>query len=294
MKRFFAIITACLFVFGITNAQSVEGKQKNYLPEKGEWAIGVDLKPVLNYVGNVFNGTLDNSIDYLGGEAVSANIWDDNIAPTASIMAKYMISDKVALRANVGLLFRNNINKYNVINDANTILDPLNESKLIDKKRSKKSGMSLMLGAERRKGTRRIQGVFGAGVLFGFKNETYVYDYANQITSINQRPSTGMSAPAAAMSGYRVTKDKKAASIFYGVVGSAGFEWFVAPKVSLGAEVNLSLYGISGGKSYLESEGWNTSTQVIETRYDLGSPGNSEFHFGTENVGGSLYMSFYF
>ena len=296
MKRFFIIIAACLFTVGITNAQTVEGKPKSYLPEKGEWAIGIDLKPVLNYVGNIFNGNTYNTINYLGGEAVSNNLdgWNNNIAPSASIMGKYMLNDKFAIRANVGLLLKSNSNNIYVQDDKNAVLDPLNETKLIDNQKMQKNGMSLMLGAEYRKGSKRVQGVFGFGALIGFQNTITDFNYANQITSINQTPSTNLDAPSAAIGGYRVTKVKGASDVFYGAPGSAGIEWFVAPKISLGAEVNLCIYGISSGQQYQESEGWNTSTQIVETRYDLSSPGNTAFRFGTENIGGSLYMSFYF
>lgn len=296
MKRVFIIITACLFTLGTTFAQTVEGKQKSYLPEKGDWAIGIDLKPVLNYVGNIFNGNINNTINYLGGEAVANKLdgWNNSITPSASIMGKYMLNDKFAIRANIGLLLKSDVNNVYVQDDKNAVLDPLNETKLIDSNKSKKNGMSLMLGAEYRKGTKRLQGVFGFGALIGFQSTTTNYYYANQITSINQVPSTNLTAPQAAIYGYRVTKQKGASDVFYGATGSAGIEWFVAPKISLGAEVNLCIYGLSSGQQYQESEGWNTSTQTVETRYDLSSPGNTAFRLGTENIGGSLYMSFYF
>lgn len=296
MKKFFTMMTVALFTISATFAQSVEGKQKIYLPEKGDWAIGFDMKPILNYVGNIFNGNTNNSVDFIGGEPISNNLsgWNNNVAPDASIMGKYMLDNNWALRANVGLLFGSNSTRSYVQDDKNSVLDPLNEAKLVDSQKNRKNGMSLMFGTEYRKGTKRIQGVFGAGVLIGFQSISNIYNYANQITSINQRPSTSLSAPSAVVSGYRVTKQKGASDVFYGVTGSAGVEWFVAPKVALGAEVNLSLYGISGGKQYSQSEGWNSVKQEVETRYDLTSPGNTAFRFGTENIGGSLYMSFYF
>lgn len=295
MKRFFAIITVCLFAFGIANAQN-EDKQKNYLPEQGEWSIGFDLKPIFKYVGNMFNANADNSIKYLGGEPVASELegWDNSdVTPYASIMGKYMLSDQWAVRANVGLLLGSDITRAYVQDDEAKYLDPFNENKLIDTKQSRKNGMSVLLGAEYRKGSRRIQGVFGFGALVGFKNSTTVYNFANKVTSINQHPTNAIGAPAAA-NGYRVTKEKSTSEVFYGATGSAGFEWFVAPKVALGAEVNLSIYGISGGQEYTESEGWNKHKEEVETRYDIVNPGDVKFRFGTNNIGGSLYMSFYF
>ncbi len=288
-----------LFTFGLSNAQTVEGKQKSYLPEKGDFAIGIDLKPILNYAGNIFNGNMNNTIDNIGGEPVSNNLDGFNkmngIAPDVSIMGKYMLNEKWGIRTNIGMLLRSNSMNYYVQNDEAVMLDPFDASKLVDRQKSRKNGMSVMLGAEYRKGTRRIQGVFGFGALIGFQNVTNIYSYANKLTEINNSPSTSLTTvPSAPIAGYRVTKQKSDADVFYGVTGSAGIEWFVAPKISLGAEVNLSLYGISGGQEYLESEGYNTSSEKIEKRYDLVSPGNNAFRFGLDNVGGSLYMSFYF
>ena len=71
-------------------------------------------------------------------------------------------------------------------------------------------------------------------------------------------------------------------------------EWFVAPKVALGAEVNLSLYSVIGGQVYVEEEGYNSVLGKVETRYEIMSPGDRALVFGTQNLGGSLYMSFYF
>lgn len=296
MKRFIAIITVALFTSSVTFAQNVEINQKSYLPKKGDWAFGVDLKPILEYVGSIFNDNADVTVDYLGGEPVSNSLdgWSKSVTPKASIMGKYMLDDNWALRANVGLLFGSNSTRSYVQDDKSAVLEPLDKTKLIDSQKSRKNGMSIMFGTEYRKGTKRIQGVFGAGALIGFQSVATIYNYANKITSINQHPSTSLQAPPSVASGYRVTKQKGSSDVFYGITGSAGIEWFVAPKVALGAEVNLSMYGISGGQQYTESEGWNSVKQEVDTRYDLSSPGNTVFRFGTDNIGGSLYMSFYF
>jgi hypothetical protein len=68
----------------------------------------------------------------------------------------------------------------------------------------------------------------------------------------------------------------------------------VAPKISLGAEVNLSLYYMVGKQTYLESEGYNATTGRVEKRVKLESPGNRGFYMATECLGGSLSLNFYF
>ena len=58
--------------------------------------------------------------------------------------------------------------------------------------------------------------------------------------------------------------------------------------------LNLSLYYIFGTQTYVESEGYNATLGKVETRTDLYAPGSNGIYFGTESLGGSLYMTFYF
>lgn len=293
MKKLISIIAIGLMPFMSISAQSEDSK--NYLPEQGDMAFGINVKPVLKYVGNIFNGTTNNKLKNLGGEPVTNNASDfkSDILPTVSIMGKYMFSDNWGVRANVGLMLGKDTDREYVIDDKQAVLDPFNESKLIDTRHTAKNGMSLMLGAEYRKGSKRIQGVFGMGVLFGFYNQNISYDFANAVTELNDHP-TSASWVKNCKNGYRIVNEKTEGNLFYGITGSAGVEWFVAPKVSLGAEVNLSLYHINGGQLYTQSEGYNNVTQQFVERTDLTSPGNDKLRFGTESLGGSLYMAFYF
>ena len=296
MKKLISIIAIGLMPFMSISAQSEDSK--NYLPEQGDMAFGINVKPVLKYVGNIFNGTTNNKLKNLGGEPIISNVADfesfeSDFSPSVSIMGKYMLTDSWGVRANVGLMLNQNTDREYVIDDKQAVLDPFNESKLIDTRYKSTNGMSLMLGAEYRKGSKRIQGVFGMGILFGFYNQNISYEFANAVTPLNDHP-TSASWVKNCKNGYRIVNEKTKANLFYGITGSAGVEWFVAPKVSLGAEVNLSLYHINGGQLYTQSEGYNNVTQQFVERTDLTSPGNDKLRFGTENLGGSLYMAFYF
>lgn len=311
MKKIISIITICLLPLMGVSAQ--EKAEKQYLPEEGDWALGIDVVPVLRYIGNAFNGNLNNEyIDNLGGEPfVNGNkrFNSRNLMPDVSIMGKYMLTDEWAVRANLGLMFRSIYDNRYVQDDKAVMLNPLSNDKVVDRAHQWKNGMSIMIGGEYRKGTKRVQGVFGFGLLFAFQNNKTTYSYGNEMTNINQKPSSTegvidgneMVRPSTAFSGiydnnnYRLTKTNGKGSDFYtGITGSAGIEWFVAPKISLGAEVNLSLYYIFGNQTYTEKEGYNKATGKVETRTDLVSPRYREFYLGTESLGGSLNMTFYF
>ena len=149
MKKIISLIAIGLMPFLSISAQN---DSKNYLPEQGDMAFGINVKPVLKYAGNIFNGTSGNSLDNLGGEPVSGKEFDSEILPDVSIMGKYMLNDSWGIRANVGLMFRKDMDRKYVKDDKNAVLNPFDETKLIDQKNTSKNGMSMMLGAEYRKG----------------------------------------------------------------------------------------------------------------------------------------------
>ena len=296
MKKIIAIIlSACLFPAMLW---AEDKEQKQYLPEEGDWALGIDVVPILKYIGNAFNGTNgSNELSHVGGTPfTSGHFGNQGLMPTVSIMGKYMLTDEWAVRANVGLMISSANDKAYSIDDKALLTNPFSEAKVVDGARYDRNGMSMLLGAEYRKGSRRIQGVFGAGLLFAFQNSKETYSWGNALTEINQSPTPHTFANMPTLpNGYRALTQNEAGSDFYlGVTGSAGVEWFVAPKIALGAEVNLSLYYIFGTQTYVESEGYNATLGKVETRTDLYAPGSNGIYFGTESLGGSLYMTFYF
>ncbi len=292
MKKIISILIAIALVPSMLFAQEGAAQEQQYLPEAGEFAIGVDVLPVLSFLGNTFNGTMNNSISNLSGTpALNANN-ANALLPSVSIMGKYMFTDNWALKANLGLMLRNQNTRQYIIDQHAQVLNPLSQDKVIDTESYTRNGFSLALQAEYRKGTRKIQGIFGAGVLFAMTNEKYDYQWGNQMTTINQMPNTSFSNVYDGS--YRLLSQDNGNTFYVGIIGSVGFEWFVAPKISLGAEVSLSLFYTAGTQTYTTREGYNRATEQIEIRTDIDTPGNTGITFGTDNLGGSLFMMFYF
>ena len=174
-------------------------------------------------------------------------------------------------------------------------MDPLSNAKVADYRSSRNTGISLLAGAEYRLGKKRIQGVFGAGVLVGVRKSVVNYSYGNEMTTINQKPTVAPNFSNVWNGDYRIVKEFSGRpSIYAGLTGSAGVEFFVAPKIALGAEVSLVAAYNFNQQTYTFSEGYNTSTEMIEKKTDLVSPMTGSFYLGTQNLGGSLYVSFYF
>ncbi len=301
MKKILSIIMIGLLPLMGANAQ--EKAQKNYLPEEGDWALGIDVVPLLKYVGNAFNGNTSNELNSLGGTPFTKGSKFDNktLMPTVSIMGKYLLTDEWALRANIGIMVCSEYDRRYIKDDKAALLNPLSDSWVIDKAHYMKNGMSVMVGAEYRKGSKRVQGVFGAGLLFAFMNNKATYTWGNEMTTINQNPTStnfpntsNTDIPRMPIGNRVLTNNNEGSNFYTGVTGSAGIEWFVAPKISLGAEVNLSVYYLFGNQQYVESEGYNPTYERIEKRTDLVSPGKRGLYVGTESLGGSLNMTFYF
>lgn len=280
-------------------AQNSRKPYVDYLPEQGDIALGIDVVPILQYVGNMFNGYgqngTPNSINSFG----YAPSFNGPISPNVSIMGKYMITDEVAIKANIGVL----INTFNqrgfTRDDEGFMLNPLSELQVIDQATLAKFGGSIQLGAEYRVGTKRVQGVFGGSLLFAFENTNQEYHWGNGITALNPAPSKNDIMPDYTISSISehtriLSNYSQGASYYTGVTGSVGIECFVAPKISIGGEVNLTLYYQFGATTSQKIEGYNTITERTEQKTTLLSPGNSGFFFGTQNLGASLFMMFYF
>lgn len=276
---------ACMMLFNASYATAQDNTAPVYTPEAGDFSVGVDLIPLFRTIGGAFN---DSETPVGGHPFLEENML---CKPNVSIIGKYMFTDKWGIKIDLGLMVKSNNYRSYVQDDKMAVLNPLSEAKVVDSEKITKTGGSLIVGAEYRLGKRRVQGVFGMGALFGFSSMKTTYSYGNAITELNQRPTSS----SVLDNGYRITEQQTSGSnVMAGIYGSIGAEWFVAPKIAIGADVKLSLFGIFGAQAWQKSEGWNEALGRVENRTDLLTPGNDGLNFSTDNIGGSLYMNFYF
>jgi hypothetical protein len=266
-----------------------------YLPESGDFSIGIDITPVINLIGNSFNGFgtdgTKNTLEGLGGSVINLNYAPK---PDVSVMGKYFLKDNMALRANIGILTHYLTQRAYVTSDVLTVTDPFSDIKLIDCGKSFNSGGSATFGLEHRVGQNRIQGIFGGDLLFAYQTRHDVFQYGNTLTLLNSNPTMSTIMPAFDAAGYRTT-ERFYGDIFYaGAMLNAGVEYFISPKVAIGTEVNMMFYYRLGSSTFEKREGLNPYTNALETRDIITSPGDREFVMGTGNFGSKLYFAFYF
>lgn len=285
-KTLFIILLSAVSAF---SAFAEEPEKKQYLPEAGDWSVGFNAIPILDFVGNLFSDNY-NLITPIGGQPTLFN----NIS--TSIMGKYMLTDNLALRANIGLAINNDNDAMYVRDDEAYFFNPLSEEKVIDYKKIRNTRVSIMAGAEYRIGKKRVQGVFGGGLLFGLSNSREKYQYGNMMTDINPNPTTAnFNENYEEKPMNRVLEQFHGSPCYhFGLVGTVGVEWFFAPKISLGAEVSLHAAYEFNQQTYTVSEEFNSVTDSILQSTDLTKPAYGEFSFGTETLGGNISFSFYF
>ncbi|MBQ6978566.1 MAG: hypothetical protein IJQ18_08030 [Paludibacteraceae bacterium] len=321
MKRIISIIIAAAFVLPML-AQDAEVKEpapkpqrdySEFLPQAGDWTFGIALDPFTKFIGNMFNGT-GNSI-LTGGGVVAQNpntltsndihgsgLWNG----LASIMGAYMVTNNLGIKANIGINFNNRANRQYVVDDAALFVDPTSVAKAVDAQVRTQLALTAALGVEYHVGKRRVQGVFGIGAMYGNQMiDKLEYTYGNEITAYNTAPTNaGLSpvVPAAVAAAYPYMTSLRTKQVYAskgthmaGIYGSIGVECFVAPKIALGANVNVRLCYEWTPQIANKYEGWNTLTGSKETITDLDTPmTNVGFSFDTNNLGANLYIAFYF
>jgi hypothetical protein len=295
------------------------------LPEAGDWAIGIDANPFLNYAGNFFGkggsttittGTVQTASHFTN----QAPTWNF-IANNFNISGKKMIDAKTAYRASVrfGL---NNVTKKNQVTDRAITTAPVYPAvpfKIENTWKQTYTNIGLSVGMEKRQGKTRLQGIYGAEAGIGFSSGTNVYKYGNQLSTSTSNPvgvstedgfdadlnTTGIQTLNLTKDTYnndaRILKERSGVNFEIGVRAFVGAEYFVAPKISLGGEfgwgIGLSHTGKS--KTTLESIG-NNGSELVVGKQELSGDKSTRFLIDTENQNsmfgptGRIRVNFYF
>ena len=262
---------------------------KQLLPEQGDWAIGVDAVPLLRTLGTVFWGE-KNPMGFQGTPYFTGNMY-----PNVSVMAKYMVKSNCAIRVNLGVNILSNTTQYNVRDDAAALIDNNTAAKVTDQITTNAYGLSIAIGAEYRHGNKRVVGVFGGDLLVGYYGGSIKNSYGNKMNEYNQKPTTNQpyfNTPTS--DNARALFQRNSGAFSIGAQVSAGLEVFVAPKIALGGQINLSYVFMYNNKIYREAEGFNELSGKVEKITDIQSPAGWSHKFNTNNLGGALYMIFYF
>ncbi len=296
MKKSTLVIAA--LVLGTTGAfaQDLTSKKgETFLPEAGDWSIGIDATPVLNYVGN-----------FIGGNGLNVAPSWNFLNANQTIIGKYYASETMAYRGILRIGFSNSkVNNFVTDDNQTAPTFPGTNQQVEDNARNASNFIGLGGGLEWRRGKTRLQGFYGADMMFWMAGSKSVYEYGNDYSATNTNPTstnwgTGNINPTYANYPGRVKESKAGTSVGFGVRGFVGVEYFIVPKISIGGEFGWGFGIVSTGESTAIVESQNPTTPGAGESINYTTTGKSSGFvidtdrnaFGTGT--GSLRLNFHF
>lgn len=293
-RKIFTIGTALALAFSAT-AQTEEVTNKNGVvvtPEAGDYALGFNAAPLLNFVGNTFNGNTGNSM----GTAFLPNSLQNQ-----SIFGKYFVDASTAYRGSIRLMNMGSTTNAQI--DTNTV----NSAPTYVTNTRKTTGSMIYLsgGIEKRRGHGRLQGYYGGEVVISLtgtaakSNYTYAVDLDSANIAINTTDASASSDAnlnSTAMSG-RTVSTKGGKQFGFGLRGFVGVEYFVLPKISLGGEFGwgLMMNTTGAGETVTEYYGYD-GTATTKSNYQVTTTtAKAKSHtLDTDNYYGTIKLLFHF
>ena len=235
----------------VQNSPTENKKGQEILPQQGDIGIGFNAVPMLDLLFNSMR-----YVSIMGNSAPTAN----NVAAGSvtyahndnQITGKYFLSDLTAIRVRFGVntltgTFINPVEDAAVRYQASLgTADDVTAAELItvnDKMKFSKTHVMSAVGYEIRRGYGRLQGYyggeFGVGVTSAKEkveygnafSDQYSADFTTDFNAANIATQTPATARIA-----RNTEVSYRGALHIGVRGFVGVEYFVAPKICIGAE----------------------------------------------------------
>lgn len=281
------LFAAALFAVTAASAQTGEitsNRGENWLSQDGDWGLTFDAQPLLNYAGNLFNGHTNN-----GGVALN-NLWSSNNGSQVIIGGKKLIDANTAYRGKLRIGFGSNKNTV-LVNDVTSTSTP--QAQVDDVEKLSYMAINLGFGLEKRVGSTRVVGIYGAELNVGFGNSKTTYEYGNALTSTNQNPTNTFGQNSSALN-EAVTEVKNGSTFGVAVNAFAGVEWFCAPKISLSGEYTWGIAMSSTGHGSVSEEHWNTASNSVQSTSADNGTKNSNFSIDTGVSGARIGVNFYF
>ncbi len=273
------LFTAALFAVTAASAQTGEitsNRGENWLSQDGDWGLTFDANPLLNYAGNLFNGHQGNSI----GSGLTF------LRPDFAIRGKKLIDANTAYRGALRIGFGSNKTTTKVQDAAPGAAAT---ARVEDVEKMNNMNINLGFGLEKRVGSTRLVGVYGAQVGFGIGSSKTTYEYGNALTATNQNPTNSFNQGAG------VTEVKNGSTFSIGLNAFAGLEWFCAPKISLSGEYTWGLAMASTGFGTTSTDSWDGANNTVLTTTNEGaSDKTNSFSIDTGVTGATVGVNFYF
>ncbi|MBN8652976.1 MAG: hypothetical protein J0L67_16200 [Cytophagales bacterium] len=298
MRNFFAFLFMVTSLAALSQNETVEPlKNKKgvlLLPQTGEWGLGISASPLLQYTGNLLNGNTNNS-----GAAFNYSTNPASIGNNIAVFGKYVKNENTHYRARFNASVATVIDKVVLSADVLTP-DPEDPAFTEDRRSTNSRTFILSAGIEKRRGSTRLQGFYGAEALLGYFGQSAKFEYGNSISADFTSPTSnnfGNNFNGFTSDGDRIrsTSRRTGNSLLIGARGFIGVEYFFAPRISLGGEFGYMISLRSNGKTVVETEQWsNTTNSILNDEVESYSSGPTTIGIGLDNLSGSINLLFYF
>ena len=141
MKKILSILLVAalatpMFAEKMSPEEAANADYSGWLPAQGEFFIGFSVDPFANFIGKMFQSADPTNYTQYGASATDYNIGGQTLltAPAVSIMGGYMLTDNLALKANIGLIINWERTIYNVQDDKAQFENPFARSIVNDVK----------------------------------------------------------------------------------------------------------------------------------------------------------------
>lgn len=280
MKRMFLVIAVAFAFASVSQAQELVTKKGfKILPEAGDYSIGFNAVPVVDFFLNV-SDILDNTGQtaqhpgYVGGF-------------NQVLVGKYFLEDNKAIRGRLAINTNKVTNNTYFDSPADVFNGVAEPAEMVDKNVVGTTNIILGGGLEFRRGHNRLQGFYGGEVLLGFACNSVKNTWG---VEMNQEAITRgyTNGDGSLVGAGRVLDQKSGMSILFGLRGFAGVEYFFAPKISIGAEFGWGLGLVTNPRGKQTTETWN-GTSAVENE-SSGANGGSTWGFQVDNGIGQLLL----
>ncbi len=289
MKKSFLTVAVILGASTLFAQDLKSKKGEAYLPEAGDYAIGIDAAPFLTYIGN-----------FIGGNGLNTAPSWNFLTTNQTITGKYFKEDDLAYRIGLRIGFGSTKGSATVGQDlAAAPVYPALPLTVVDSWKSGGTNIGLSGGLEWRRGKGRLQGFYGAelGVAFGTSKTTYEYGNAMTITGAGTTDFGSNITTDTYGNGARINEAKGGSTVAFGLRGFIGAEYFVLPKLSIGGEFGwgLGIASVGASSTTLEStDGASVGSQVIEGTKVSTFGVDSDINNTLFGAAGSLRIAFHF
>jgi len=311
-KHITTVATAIALGLFTANAQDLTSKKgEPILPEEGDWGLGINATPFLDYIGNFFGKTASNT----------APDWEF-LTSNQTIVGKYFKDATTAYRAAIRLGLTNSTTKkltedrsYLPPSPPPSNLAPEAIKTVENSAKYSTTKIGISAGLELRKGKTRLQGFYGGEVGLFFGSRKDVYTYGNALNPSGNPPVIvdaikdnidGTNIESTIIANYqigsaRVTERKTSGIFQFGIRGFIGAEYFILPKISIGGEFGWGIGFGSDGKTSITYEtqtgtssnaqaGKVSYTQKNGSKFMIDNDNNNSFFGPTASLRLNLYF----